>query len=100
VTPLARVVRTTAFKLSAIYIAVFSIFSVFFVLYIAYSTNVLLSQQVRDTIATNPAGLTADAVTRLVGAKHDTVTRTLRRLENANDIQRVGDLFFPLDAPY
>jgi hypothetical protein len=59
-----------------------------------------ISQQVRDTIATNPAGLTADAVTRLVGAKHDTVTRTLRRLENTNDIQRVGDLFLPLDAPY
>jgi signal transduction histidine kinase len=57
VTPLAKVVRTTAFKLSAIYIAVFSAFSVFFVLYIAYSTNVLLNNQVRDTIAAELLGL-------------------------------------------
>jgi signal transduction histidine kinase len=57
VTTLGKVVRTTAFKLSAIYIAVFSIFSVFFVLYIAYSTNVLLNQQVRDTIAAELLGL-------------------------------------------
>ncbi len=56
-TPLAKVVRTTAFKLSAIYIAVFSAFSVFFVVYIAYSTNVLLNNQVRDTIATELLGL-------------------------------------------
>ena len=34
-TPLAKVVRTTAFRLSAIYIAVFSLFSVFFIVYIA-----------------------------------------------------------------
>jgi signal transduction histidine kinase len=51
------VVRTTAFKLSAIYIAVFSAFSVFFILYIAYSTNVLLNDQVRDTIAAELLGL-------------------------------------------
>ncbi len=56
-TPLAKVVRTTAFKLSAIYIAVFSAFSVFFIVYIAYSTNVLLNSQVRDTIAAELLGL-------------------------------------------
>ncbi len=56
-TPLGKVVRTTAFKLSTIYIAVFSLFSVFFVVYIAYATNVLLNQQVRDTIATEMLGL-------------------------------------------
>jgi signal transduction histidine kinase len=57
VTPLGKVVRTTAFRLSAIYIAVFSLFSVFFVLYIAYSTNILLNNQVRDAIATEILGL-------------------------------------------
>jgi signal transduction histidine kinase len=57
VTALARVVRTTAFKLSAIYIAVFSIFAVAFVLYISYTTNVLLTQQVNDTIAAEIRGL-------------------------------------------
>jgi signal transduction histidine kinase len=56
-TGLGRFVRTTAFKLSAIYIAVFTVFSVFFVLYISYSTNVLLNQQLRDTIATELLGL-------------------------------------------
>lgn len=54
---LGKVVRTTAFKLSAIYIAVFSIFSVTFVLYIAYNTNVLLGQQLRDTINAEIRGL-------------------------------------------
>ena len=56
-TALGKVVRTTAFKLSAIYIAVFSVFSVFFIIYIAYSTNVLLNQQVRETIGTELLGL-------------------------------------------
>jgi signal transduction histidine kinase len=57
VTPLGKVVRTTAFRLSAIYIAVFSIFSVFFITYIAYSTNIILNNQVRDEIATELLGL-------------------------------------------
>jgi signal transduction histidine kinase len=52
VTALGRVVRTTAFKLTAIYFAVFSIFSIAFVLYISYSTNELLNQQLRDEIFT------------------------------------------------
>ena len=56
-TALGRVVRTTAFKLSAIYIAVFSIFSIAFILYISYSTNVLLTQQLRDTIIAEIIGL-------------------------------------------
>ncbi|MBZ0228668.1 MAG: two-component sensor histidine kinase, partial [Bauldia sp.] len=54
---LGRIVRTTAFKLSAIYIAVFSVFAVAFVLYISYTTNVLLTQQVHDTIAAEIQGL-------------------------------------------
>jgi hypothetical protein len=54
---LGKVARTTAFKLSAIYIAVFSAFSVFFVLYISYTTDVLLNQQLRETIATELLGL-------------------------------------------
>ncbi len=56
-TALGKIVRTTAFKLSAIYIAVFSIFSVFFVLYISYTANVVLNSQVRDTIRTELLGL-------------------------------------------
>ncbi len=56
-TALGKVVRTTAFKLSAIYIAVFSIFAVSFVLYISYSANVLLNDQLRATIAAEIRGL-------------------------------------------
>ena len=48
---LGRVVRTTAFKLSAIYFAVFSVFAIVFILYISYSTNVVLAERLRDTIA-------------------------------------------------
>ncbi len=48
---LGRVVRTTAFKLSAIYFAVFSVFAIVFILYISYSTNILLTEQLRDAIA-------------------------------------------------
>lgn len=54
---LGKVLRTTAFKLSAIYIAVFSAFSLFFILYITYTTDILLNQQLRETIATELLGL-------------------------------------------
>jgi signal transduction histidine kinase len=57
VAALGRVVRTTAFKLSAIYLAVFSLFAIVFILYISYSTNVVLAQQLRDTIAEEIRGL-------------------------------------------
>lgn len=56
-TGLGKVVRTTAFKLSAIYIAVFSIFSVFFVLYISHTANQLLGEQLQETIAAELFGL-------------------------------------------
>ncbi len=56
-TALGKVLRTTAFKLSAIYIVVFSFFSVFFVLYISYTANQLLGQQLQATIAAEIYGL-------------------------------------------
>lgn len=56
-TALGRFIRTTAFKLSAIYIAVFSIFAAFFVFYLTISTNAVLNQQLRETIATELLGL-------------------------------------------
>jgi signal transduction histidine kinase len=61
VTPLGKVVRTTAFKLSAIYIAVFTIFAVAFVVYISYATDEVLTQQLRQTIAADLAGLADQA---------------------------------------
>lgn len=56
-TALGKVVRTTAFKLSAIYIAVFSVFSVVFVIYISYTANQLLGEQLQETIAAEIFGL-------------------------------------------
>lgn len=56
-TGLGKVLRTTAFKLSAIYIAVFSIFSVFFVFYISHTANQLLGEQLQETIAAELFGL-------------------------------------------
>ncbi len=62
-TPLGKVVRTTAFKLSAIYIAVFTIFAVAFVVYISYATDQVLTEQLRATIAADLAGLADQART-------------------------------------
>lgn len=67
-TALGKVVRTTAFKLSAIYIAVFSVFAVAFILYISYSTNALLTEQLQATIAAEIVGLAEQGRSRgLVG---------------------------------
>ena len=78
-TPLGKVVRTTAFRLSAIYLAVFSVFSVFFILYISYSTNVLLNNQVRDAIATELIGLSDQY--RIGGAELGDNGRIIRRMK-------------------
>ncbi|WP_421724211.1 sensor histidine kinase [Bauldia sp.] len=56
-TALGKVLRTTVFKLSVIYIGVFSIFAVAFVLYISYNANALLNDQLRATIQAEIRGL-------------------------------------------
>ena len=56
-TALGKVVRTTAFKLSVIYFAVFSVFAVAFVLYQSWNTNALLEAQLKDTIEAEIRGL-------------------------------------------
>ena len=52
-----RVLSTTAFRLSAIYLAVFTAFAVFFVYYITYSTDQLLARQLEETIEADIRGL-------------------------------------------
>jgi signal transduction histidine kinase len=54
---LGRFVRTTAFKLSLIYLAVFAALSVFLIVSIADTTNDLLSRQLQDTIDAEIQGL-------------------------------------------
>ena len=52
-----RIVSTTAFKLSAIYLAVFTAFALVFVLSINFAANRLFTQQISDTIASEFANL-------------------------------------------
>jgi signal transduction histidine kinase len=45
-----RMFRTTAFKLSLVYLAVFTVFAGFLILYIAYNTAHLVSAQTREAV--------------------------------------------------
>jgi signal transduction histidine kinase len=47
-----RLFRTTAFRLAAIYLAVFTIFAGFLIFYIAKNTGQILTQQIRETVNT------------------------------------------------
>ncbi len=48
--PRLRLFRTTAFKLSLIYLSVFAVFAAFLIIYIASSTADLVSSQIRDAV--------------------------------------------------
>jgi hypothetical protein len=52
-----RIFSTTAFRLSAIYLAVFTAFAVAFVFYISYNTDRLLASQLHDTIEADIRGI-------------------------------------------
>ncbi len=58
-TAIGKVVRTTAFKLSAIYFVVFTVFAVVFVGWISRETDRILTQQVQDSIEAE-IGILAD----------------------------------------
>jgi len=57
VTSLGKLFRTTAFKLSALYLAVFSALVVFLILYISQNTNTILRQQIEGAIDAELNGL-------------------------------------------
>lgn len=48
--PRLRLFRTTAFKLSLIYLSVFAVFAAFLIIYIASSTADLVSSQIREAV--------------------------------------------------
>jgi signal transduction histidine kinase len=52
-----RIFSTTAFRLSAIYLAVFAAFGVAFIFYISYSIDRLLEAQLHDTIEADIRGI-------------------------------------------
>ncbi|MEP2707220.1 MAG: HAMP domain-containing sensor histidine kinase [Roseibium sp.] len=80
-TRLTRVTRTTAFKLSLLYISVFTVLSGFLLVYIAKNTDNLMSKQVVQTIDTEIAGL-ADIYVR--GGVRDVVETIDRRSRHPN----------------
>lgn len=63
-TAFARVVRTTAFKLSAIYFVVFTAFAVVFVVWISRETDRILTQQVKDSIEAEIGVLADEGLSR------------------------------------
>nr|WP_321457669.1 ATP-binding protein [uncultured Cohaesibacter sp.] len=52
-----KTMRTTAFKLSAIYLIIFSIFAIFLIVYISLNTQLLMTKQLNSTIEVEVRGL-------------------------------------------
>ena len=95
-TALGKVVRTTAFKLSVIYFAVFSVFAVAFVLYLSWNTNALLEAQLKETIETEIRGLAEQGRTGGLAAIFQTIEQRgpiPRELRPA-----IGDWLFGCDV--
>jgi signal transduction histidine kinase len=57
VTALGKLVRSTAFKLSAIYLLSFTLFAVFILGYVAWNARALLTAQISETIEAEVSGL-------------------------------------------
>jgi signal transduction histidine kinase len=58
VTALGKLLRTTAFKLSLVYLIVFALFAAFLIGYFAWTTSLLITQQIIETIDAEINGLT------------------------------------------
>ncbi len=57
-TALGKLVRTTTFKLTLVYLTVFAVFAVFLLGYFAWSTQRLITQQITDTVNSEMTTLT------------------------------------------
>jgi hypothetical protein len=57
VTALGKLIRSTAFKLSAIYLLSFTLFAVFILSYVAWNARALLTAQISETIEAEVSGL-------------------------------------------
>jgi signal transduction histidine kinase len=57
VTALARIVRTTAFKLSLLYLSVFALFAAFLLGYLAFNSRRLITAQITQTVDAEILGL-------------------------------------------
>src|SRR3954470_22926282 len=56
-TALGKLFRTTAFKLSLIYLTVFALFAAFLIGYFSWQTSRLITQQITETIDSEISGL-------------------------------------------
>jgi signal transduction histidine kinase len=57
VTALGKLVRTTAFKLTLVYLTVFALFAVFLLAYFAWNTRRLITEQIIETVDAEITGL-------------------------------------------
>jgi signal transduction histidine kinase len=57
VTALGKLFRTTAFKLTLVYLVVFSVFAVFLLGYFAWNTRRLITEQIHETVDAEITGL-------------------------------------------
>jgi signal transduction histidine kinase len=57
VTPLGKLVRTTSFKLTLVYLTLFALFALFLLGYFAWSTQRLVTQQITETVDAEITGL-------------------------------------------
>jgi signal transduction histidine kinase len=58
VTALGKLVRTTTFKLTLVYLTVFALFSAFLLAYFAWNTQRLITRQITETVDAEVTGLT------------------------------------------
>ena len=56
-TALGKLVRTTAFKLSLVYLIVFTLFAAFLLTYFAWNTRRMITEQITETVNTDVIGL-------------------------------------------
>ncbi|WP_343072395.1 HAMP domain-containing sensor histidine kinase [Roseibium litorale] len=78
-TRLTRILRTTAFKLALLYIAVFTGLSGFLLLYISQSTRQLMDTQVSQTVDAEISGLVEEYVRGGIRAVAESIDRRSRR---------------------
>src|SRR2546423_13956051 len=56
-TALGKLLRTTAFKLTLVYLTVFALFAVFLLAYFAWNTRRLITEQITQTVDAEITGL-------------------------------------------
>ncbi|MEP4031395.1 HAMP domain-containing sensor histidine kinase [Roseibium polysiphoniae] len=78
-TRLTRILRTTAFKLSLLYIAIFTGLSGFLLIYISRNTTELMASQVVQTVDAEISGLSEEYVRGGVRAVVESIERRARR---------------------